>query len=306
MKELLALDRKASKKVGNDVNDLPKRQQSAITARLFPKGYFKDKVIIITGASSGIGKALAMQFSAAGGKIVLAARNLNRLQDVAKNIKTNGGKAIIVPTDVTNHRDCYHLIDKTLEVYGGIDIMLNNAGISMRAGFVEVNIDVLKRVMNTNFWGTVYCTKYALPHLLESKGSLVAISSICGITPLPGRTGYAASKHAISGFMDTIRLEHLTNSLHVLTVHAGFTASNIRNVALNQYGEEQKESPRNEDKMMSAEAVAKAVVKAIKLKKRDIILSRNGKFIIWLYKRLPRIADRLIYNEMEKEAGAPF
>jgi len=266
---------------------------------------FNSKVIIVTGASSGIGKALALYFSSMGAKIVLAARNINPLKAVHKEIRQNGGESLIITTDVSKHHDCYYLIDKTLEVYGAIDILINNAGISMRASFLDVQVSVLEKLMNTNFWGAVYCTKYALPHLLESKGSLVAISSICGITPLPWRTGYAASKHALDGFMDTIRVEHLHSKLHVLTVHAGFTKSNIRNTALNYCGVEQKESPRNENKMMTSKAVAEAVGKAIRNQKRDIILTRNGKLISWLYKRAPSVADKIIYNEMAKEDGRP-
>jgi NADP-dependent 3-hydroxy acid dehydrogenase YdfG len=306
MNELLYFNKGDSKKYLAGLTQLPKLQKSPTIDEVNREGYFFSKVIIITGASSGIGRAMALHFSSKGARIVLAARNIGRLNEVAGIIKENGGKALIVPTDVTEHHDCYHLIDKTLEVYGTIDILINNAGISMRADFLDVDIDVLKRVMNTNFWGAVYCTRHALPHLIESKGSLVAISSICGITPLPGRTGYAASKHALDGFIDTIRVEQLQSQLHVLSVHAGFTASNIRNTALNRYGKEQKETPRNEEKMMSAEAVAQEVGKAIKSQKRDIVLTRDGILITWLYKRLPGLADKLIYNEMAKEDKSPF
>jgi len=271
-----------------------------------PSGHFLNKIVIITGASSGIGRALALHLSSMGARVVLAARGIVRLEAVASIIRERGGDAIVVQTDVTNHHDCYCLIDKTLETYGTVDILINNAGISMRANFSDVKIEVLERLMNTNFWGAVYCTKYALPHLIESRGSLVAISSVCGITALPGRTGYAASKHALDGFMDTIRVEQIKSDLHVLTVHPGFTASNIRNTALNQYGEEQKETPRDEDKMMTAEAVANEVGHAIRTQKRDIVLTTEGKLITWLYKRAPGLADKLIYNEMAKEDDKPF
>ena len=269
-------------------------------------GHFLNKVVIITGASSGIGKALALHLSSKGARVILAARGIDRLEAVASIISEHGGDAMVIPTDVTCHPDCYNLIDKTLETYGTIDILINNAGISMRANFLDVNVEVLERLMNTNFWGAVYCTKYALPHLIESRGSLVAISSVCGITALPGRTGYAASKHALDGFMDTIRVEQINSELHVLTVHPGFTCSNIRNTALNQYGEEQKETPRDEDKMMTAETVANEVSHAIRTQKRDIVLTTEGKLITWLYKRAPGLADKLIYNEMAKEDDNPF
>ena len=266
--------------------------------------YFTNKIIIVTGASSGIGRAMANFFANHGAKVVLAARNKEKLAATAREITQAGGQCLVVPTDVGRERDCYYLIDKTLEAYGRIDILVNNAGISMRAPFAEVKLDVIRKVMDTNFWGAVYCTKYALPYLLESKGSLVAISSISGIVPLPGRTGYTASKHALDGFMNNIRIEYLKNDLHVLNVHAGFTQSNIRKRALNKNGQPQRESPRNEARMMTAAAVASRVGKAIIGKKRDITLTREGRLITWLYKLMPNLADKLIYREIARE-GKP-
>jgi short-subunit dehydrogenase len=306
MKELTDIKISALERQKESLDGVHNRQYAPIAGNGTSNRLFLNKVVIITGASSGIGRAMAVYFSSAGARVVLAARSTAKLKTVAGEIKKNGGESLIVPTDVTKHHDCYHLIDKTLAVYGTIDILINNAGISMRASFLKVDIKVLERLMDTNFWGSVYCTKYALPHLLESKGSLVAISSICGITPLPGRTGYAASKHALDGFMDTIRVEHLHDDFHVLTVHPGFTTSNIRNIALDYRGVEQQESPRDEGKMMSAEAVANEVGEAIKSRQRDIILTLDGKLITWLYKGVPGLADRLLYNEMAKEDNSPF
>ena len=150
----------------------------------------KDKVIIITGASSGIGKALAFECGKRGGKLVLCARNEEKLYETGEELKKYNGEVILVKADVSKESDCRTLIEKTIEQYGRIDILINNAGISMRALFEEVDLKVLHRLMDTNFWGTVYCSKYALPHLLKAKGSLVGISSIAGYKGLPGRTGY--------------------------------------------------------------------------------------------------------------------
>jgi len=306
MRELIDLNKEELRKSRKDLSHLPEQKETDKNKNLESKDFFGGKVIIITGASSGIGRAMAINFASKGANVVLAARKLDRLNRVGEIIASFGGNALIVPTDVSVHRDCYFLIDKTLEKYGKIDILINNAGISMRASFLDVDIDVLQRVMNTNFWGTVYCTRHALRHLIVSKGSLVSISSICGITPLPGRTGYAASKHALDGFIDTIRVEQIPNKLHVLSVHAGFTSSNIRNRALNRYGNEQRETPRNEEKMMSAEKVANEVAKALTKRKRDITLTRDGKLIVWLYKRLPAVADKILYKEMAKEVNSPI
>lgn len=176
----------------------------------------------------------------------------------------------------------------------------------MRANFLDVGLDVLMKIMNTNFWGTVYCTKFALPHILKQKGSVVGISSICGITPLPGRTGYAASKHAMNGFLDSLRLENNSDDLHVMLVHPGFTSSNIRNVALNSMGQPQIESPLEEEKLMPAERVAKEVVSGIVYRKKNITLTTEGRLITWIYRHMPNLADRLISGEMKKENGPPF
>ena len=266
----------------------------------------RGKVAIVTGASSGIGKAMAIEFANRGAKVVLASRNGEKLDDVTRKISKNDGLAVYFPTDVSDEQQCKKLVKETVGLFGGIDILVNNAGISMRANFLDVDLDVLKRLMDTNFWGTVYCTKYALPYLLKNKGSIVGISSICGITPLPGRTGYAASKHALDGFLETIRVENIENGLHVMLVHPGFTTSNIRNVALNRYGLPQVETPLEEDKLMPAERVAKEVAEGIIHKKRDITLTTEGKLITWLYKTMPATAERLIYNEMKKEVNSPF
>lgn len=269
-------------------------------------GVFQKKVVIITGASSGIGRAIALMFAEKGAVVVLASRNEKALNSLRAEISGNGGSAMVFQTDVRKEKQCKSLIDATIETYGKIDILINNAGISMRANFSEVQINVLKKVMDTNYWGTVYCTKYALPYILSEKGSVVGISSICGITPLPGRTGYAASKHAMDGFLGSLRLEHNNEDLHVMLVHPGFTTSNIRNVALNSMGVPQLESPLDEDKLMPAERVANEVALGIINRKKNLTLTTEGRLITWIYRHLPNLAERLIYGEMRKENGAPF
>jgi len=262
---------------------------------------YQDKVAIVTGPSSGIGRAIAIELANKKTKVVLASRNVNKLHELKDEIIGNGGLAVSFPTDVTSEKQCKSLIESTVKTFGKVDILVNNAGISMRANFKDVELSVLKKVMKTNFWGTVYCTKYALPHILKQKGSIVGISSICGVTPLPGRTGYSASKHAMDGFLETLRIENSENDLHVLLVHPGFTTSNIRNVALNGCGVPQLETPFKEEKLMPAEKVAKEVVIGIAQKKKDITLTSDGKLITWIYKRMPNMAERLIYHEMKKK-----
>ena len=261
----------------------------------------KDKVIIITGASSGIGKAIAFTLAKNENKLVLAARNLQKLNTITKEIKAKKIAVLSVVTDVAIEEDCKKLIDKCIAEYGRIDILINNAGISMRALFNETNLKVIERVINTNFWGTVFCTKYALPYLLQTKGSLVGVSSIAGYIGLPERSAYSASKFAMHGFLESVRSENMENNLHVLIACPGFTASNIRKSALTKDGSTQNESPRNEQKMMSAEQVAGHIVRAIKCRKDDLRLSVNGKLAVWLNRFFPKIARRLVFNHFKKE-----
>ena len=261
----------------------------------------KDKVIIITGASSGIGKAIAFTLAKNENKLVLAARNLQKLNTITKEIKAKKIAVLSVVTDVAIEEDCKNLIDRCMTEYGRIDILINNAGISMRALFNETNLKVIERVINTNFWGTVFCTKYALPYLLQTKGSLVGVSSIAGYIGLPERSAYSASKFAMHGFLESVRSENMDNNLHVLIACPGFTASNIRKSALTKDGSTQNESPRNEQKMMSAEQVASKIVCAIKCRKDDVTLSANGILAVWLNRFFPKIARRLVFNHFKKE-----
>ena len=261
----------------------------------------KDKVIIITGASSGIGKAIAFPLAKNENKLLLAARNLQKLNTITKEIKAKKIAVLSVVTDVAIEEDCKNLIDKCIAEYGRIDILINNAGISMRALFNETNLKVIERVINTNFWGTVFCTKYALPYLLQTKGSLVGASSIAGYIGLPERSAYSASKFAMHGFLESVRSENMENDLHVLIACPGFTASNIRKSALTKDGSTQNESPRNEQKMMSAEQVAGHIVRAIKCRKDDVTLSVNGILAVWLNRFFPKIARRLVFNHFKKE-----
>lgn len=266
----------------------------------------KGKTVIITGTSSGIGKALAYEFAAKGSKVVMGARNTGLLREVAEDISQKGGEIVYMQTDVTVENDCKNLIDTAIKNFGQIDVLINNAGISMRALFNDADIAVIRRLMDVNFWGTVYCTKYALPYLLQSKGSVVAVSSVAGIKGLPGRAGYSASKFAIHGFMESLRIENLKTGLHVLMAYPGFTASNIRNTALVADGREQGKSPLNENKIMSAEAVARHVYKAVKNRKTSLVLTTEGKLTVLLGKFFSSWLDKIVFNKMAKEPDSPF
>ena len=265
-----------------------------------------NRVVIITGASGGIGAALANVFAKEKCKIVIAARDNNKLEAIRKKLESQGCDVLSVICDVSKEDDCKKLIEEAVNRFGNIDVLINNAGISMRALFNDVELDVIRKVMAVNFWGTVYCTKYALPFLLKSRGSLVGISSIAGKKGLPGRAGYSASKFAMEGFLETIRTENLKNHLHVLVACPGFTSTNIRLNALSEKGLPQTSSPRHEEKMMSPEKVANFIYKAVLNRKRDLILTTNGKLTLWMNKFFPSFMDKMVYNHMAKEKDSPF
>lgn len=267
----------------------------------------KDKVVIITGASSGIGKALAYRYQSAGSKVVLAARSGDKLADIAKDLQAKGGQEpLTVVTDVTKKEDCFNLIEKTLAKFGRIDILINNAGISMRALLENSEVEVIERVMQVNFNGTLYCTKAALNEVIKSQGSIVNVSSIAGFRGLPGRTGYSASKFAIHGLMEALRTELLMKGVHVLVAAPGFTESNIRKTALTKDGSQQGETPLKEDNLMSAEEVADHIYKAVVKRKRTIVLTRQGKLTVFMNKYFPKFMDKAVYKHFKKEPDSPL
>lgn len=267
--------------------------------------YFKDKIVIITGASSGIGLASARYFADRGAKLTLAARSEDKLRAIADELSPLC-EVLVCRCDVKKESDCREMIEATVDRFGGIDILINNAGISMRATFNDLDLNVIKELMDVNFWGTVYCTKYALPHLLKSKGSVVGVISIAGYKGLPARTGYSASKFAIRGFLETVRVEHQHDGLHVMIFAPGFTTSNIRNVALTADGTQQGETPRDENKMMSAEKVARKLGHGIRKRKRVMILTQLGKATVWINLIFPALVDKIEYNYLKKEPDSPL
>jgi short-subunit dehydrogenase len=266
---------------------------------------FKDKVVVITGASSGIGKACAEEFARRGAKLVLAARQYVTLCETTAALeKQYGIKALAVQADVSKQEDCESLIKQAVATFGGIDVLVNNAGLSMRALFHDVDLAVLKNLMDVNFWGTVYCSKYALSEILKTKGSIIGVSSIAGYRGLPGRTGYSASKFAMNGFMESLRTELLNTGVHIMVACPGFTTSNIRVAALSEDGTSHGESSMEEGKMMTAEEVAVIIADGIQHRKRTLIIGGQGKLTVWLNKLLPALADKLVFNHFTKEKKA--
>ena len=266
----------------------------------------KDKVVIVTGATSGIGEACALVFGRAGSKIVITGRSQVKLDHALERLKKAGIDALGIMADAGSESDNKKMAEETVKHFGRIDILVNNAGISMRALFEDLDMEVFRKVMDTNFWGTVYATKYCLPEILKNKGSIVGVSSINGYRGTPARTAYTASKYAMNGFFESLRTEVMKRGVHVLVACPGFTASNIRNNALTADGSVQGESPREEEKMMTSEEVAEEIFNATIKKKRDIVLTRQGKLAVILNKWMPGIMDGIVYNHMAKEKDSPF
>ena len=252
----------------------------------------QDKVVVITGGSDGIGKALVELYLNKGAKVATCARNYQKLYQLQS---ANTGKPLFIhATDVSKEIDCKGFIEAVIKEFGTIDILINNAGVSMRALVQDVDFETIRRVMDINFWGTVYCTKFALDPIIKNKGTIVGVSSIAGYRGLPGRSGYSASKYAVNGWLEALRTELLESGTNVMRVCPGFTSSNIRNAALNSIGESQVESPMDEGAMMSSEECAGHIANAIEKRKRTLVLTFTGKRAVFMNKFFPALSDKLV------------
>jgi short-subunit dehydrogenase len=256
--------------------------------------FFKDKVVIVTGGSDGIGKALISILIESGAKVATCGRQFEKLY--ALQLEYSQFMLHTMVCDVSNEEECNRFIRSTVETFGTIDILINNAGISMRSLFDAADTEVIRRLMDVNFMGAVYCTKAALPYILKQKGAIVGISSTAGYRGLPGRSGYSASKFALQGWLESLRTELYDTGVNVMWVSPGFTTSNIRNTALNSEGVGQGESPMDESKLMSAETCAKYILNAIEKRKRVLVLTFTGKLTVFLNKFFPSLTDKLVHR----------
>ena len=261
--------------------------------------YFTDKVVIVTGGTDGIGKALVEELIKEGAKVSTCGRNHDKLYLLQTEFPSAALHTMVA--DVSNENDCRRFVEMTNKMFGGIDVLINNAGISMRAELKDASIDVIRKVMDINFFGAVYCTKYALPFLVERKGTVVGVSSIAGYRGLPGRSGYSASKWALQGWLESVRTEMLDSGVNVMWVCPGFTSSNIRNAALNKEGQAHGESPMDEGKMMTAVECARRILSAIEKRKRTVVMTFQGKQTVFLNKFFPELADRMVRKFFYKD-----
>lgn len=264
------------------------------------------KHIVITGASSGIGESIAREAAKIGAHLVLAARNEQKLLELQEELKVFNVNVICIPTDVIQKDQCKHLIEQAIAQLGSINVLINNAGITMRASFENVDDQVLHRVMNVNYWGTAYCSKYALPELIKNKGSLVAVSSVTGLKGLPGRSAYAASKFAINGLFESIRMENMHLGLHTLIACPGYTSSKIRNNSLTADGTPQVDTPAYEGNPDDPQEVAQQILQAIRDRKDFMLNNTEGKKIFWLNKFFPRFLEKKIHQVISQEPNSPI
>jgi short-subunit dehydrogenase len=262
--------------------------------------FFSEKVVVITGASSGIGQQLALKLASYGAKLALAARNVQKLEHVARECQQQGAKALVVATDVTKQLQCENLIQHTVEEFGCIDTLINNAGITMCARFDEIqDLNVMEQIMRVNYFGSLYCTYYALPYLKKTNGTIVGISSLTGKTGVPTRSFYAASKHAMAGFFDSLRIELADSGVSVTMIYPGFVATEVRKRAFGPKGKSLERSPLNETEVMTAETCAQLILKATAQRKRELVMTFRGRLGLWLKLIAPRLTDHIARKAIE-------
>lgn len=250
----------------------------------------QDKVIIITGASMGIGAALAKQLAGQGAKLALAARSRDKLEAVVADCPG----AIAIPTDITDPIACQALVDQTVAHFGRLDGLVNNAGMSMWAKFEDVqDLSIFEKLMHVNYLGCVYCTHAALPHLKKSKGLIVAISSLAGKTGVPFRTGYVASKHALQGFCDALRVELMGTGVDVSVISPGFVDTDIRQHSFGASGQALEQNPHEGSVMMTPEACAAQIISVMSSRRRELLMGTKGKFLMLGKLIAPGLVDRL-------------
>jgi short-subunit dehydrogenase len=265
------------------------------------KAPFTENVTVITGSSSGIGRELAFQLAKQRAWLTLASRDSLRLEGVAHQCREYGAKALAVPTDVSREEECRTLVDQTLKEYGRIDTLINNAGITMWARFDEIqDLSIAERVMHVNYFGSVYCTYHALPHLKETRGRIVGISSLTGKSGVPARSAYAASKHAMAGFFDSLRIELADSGVSVTMVYPDFVATQTRERALGPDGKPLGKSPVHETKVMTAETCARLILDAAALRRRQRVLSFRGRLGQWTKLVAPGLVDRMAQKAIER------
>lgn len=261
-----------------------------------PTDTFQGKVAIITGASSGIGKALALRLAAEGARLALAARDAQRLDTVAADCRTRGGQAVAIPTDVTDEVQCQRLIHHTYDTYGWIDLLVNNAGIAVFGQLEDLpDLRLFRQVMEVNFYGTVYCSYHALPFIKQARGRIVNVSSLGGLVAIPFNTSYIASKSAVNGFSDSLRMELSKTGVSVTVVCPYWVITEFHERYLDKDGQPKGSSGRAiyTNQMMTADRCGRIILEAARRRKRQVLLG-PGPVAAWLKLIAPSWLDRLV------------
>ncbi len=262
---------------------------------------YTDKVIVVTGAASGIGSAISEAFAKKGGKIALLDFDAASLEQFHHKMNTCYTNVFSHCCDVSNQNECIKAIKSIIDYWGRIDILVNNAGITQRGSFLKTDIKVFKRVMEVNFYGSLYCTKQALPQIIKNKGAIIVIESVAGVTPLPGRTGYCASKHALHGLFTTLRTELRDKGVHIMNVCPGFVRTNLQNRALGADGTI-ADTPRSTiGKDATPQMVADVILKGLEKRKNILAITLAGKLAYWLNRLWPALFERIIERQIDKE-----
>jgi NAD(P)-dependent dehydrogenase (short-subunit alcohol dehydrogenase family) len=262
---------------------------------------FKNKVVVVTGAASGIGAAICQRFAEAGAKIGLLDMDEAGVKVAANKLEGDGADAVGIKCDVANETDCARAIGVVIQRYGGVDVLVNNAGITQRSAFVDTKISVYRKVMDVNFYGSLHCTRAAIDCLIERRGSIIVIESMAGLTPLLGRTGYCASKHALHGFFTSLRAELRDSGIHIMLVCPGFVNTNLQTRALGEDGRVTTHPQTVVGKPTSAEKVAEAIYKGALKKRHLLVLTPVGKLAYWISRLAPVIYERLMTKQVKEE-----
>lgn len=266
---------------------------------------FQDKSIVITGASSGLGAALALAFAQQDANLTLVARRGEQLEATAAECRERGGQATTVVGDVTSLDDCHRAVTVAVEAYGGVDVLVANAGVSMWAKFEDVvDTSMFRDLIEVNYMGAVNCIHAALPHLKERKGVIAAVSSIQGRIPVPLHTGYVASKHALQGFLDTLRGELKGTGVDVVTALPHWLrGTELRQSAFAKDGDRVGEGRRGHSKeSVSLEDCSEAIIRGIARRDREVVIPWKLKLLPWLKLIAPALLDRIVRGEMDRQA----
>ena len=262
---------------------------------------FHENVVIITGASFGIGQQLALQLAVKGAWLTLAARNVEKLYEVSKQCAQHGDRVIVIPTDVADPIQCQNLIERTVIEYGRIDTVINNAGIGMASRFEKLqDLAIFEKVFRVNFFGSVYCTHYALPYLKKTRGRLVGISSLKGKYPSATADAYTPSKYAMAGFFDSLRLELANSGISVTMIYPGWVSTGVSSRALRADGNLTGKISKHEKKAMPVDVCARMILEAVAKRKREVVMTFQGKAGLWLRLIAPKLADEIARKGSEE------